>query len=156
MTLVKVHHKRIRWFRNAKSEVTKTNMCYGKFNYVFDCVEVSFMSVIMIILNTVVMFHQAPRRIPENKPKASWPDSGHVTFTDYCARYREGQDLVLKGLTADIAAGEKVWLSLYIQIDNGSDRLVDIPNFLRSKCIFIKIVYSIRSSHQFMKILKAN
>ena len=37
-----------------------------------------------------------------------WPQHGQVTFDDYQVRYREGLDLVLKGITCEINGGEKV------------------------------------------------
>ncbi|KFM60296.1 Canalicular multispecific organic anion transporter 1, partial [Stegodyphus mimosarum] len=37
-----------------------------------------------------------------------WPRYGAVSFREYKMRYRSGMDLVLKGVTAEIAAGEKV------------------------------------------------
>ncbi|XP_062590611.1 multidrug resistance-associated protein 1-like isoform X1 [Saccostrea cucullata] len=44
----------------------------------------------------------------ENKPPAEWPQSGHIKFLHYRTRYREGLDLVLKGVTVTINHGEKV------------------------------------------------
>ncbi|WKX94652.1 hypothetical protein Q1695_011711 [Nippostrongylus brasiliensis] len=46
--------------------------------------------------------------IPERKPPAYWPMTGCVKFIDYSTRYREGLDLVLNGITADISQGEKI------------------------------------------------
>ncbi|XP_022245979.1 multidrug resistance-associated protein 1-like isoform X2 [Limulus polyphemus] len=43
-----------------------------------------------------------------NKPNKSWPDSGNVVFDDYTTRYREGLDLVLRGISCNINAGEMV------------------------------------------------
>ncbi|CAL4074063.1 unnamed protein product, partial [Meganyctiphanes norvegica] len=43
-------------------------------------------------------------------PKASrdWPDKGVVKFSNYSTRYREGLDLVVKGIDCEIQAEEKV------------------------------------------------
>uniref|UniRef100_A0A1B6GCW0 ABC-type glutathione-S-conjugate transporter n=2 Tax=Cuerna arida TaxID=1464854 RepID=A0A1B6GCW0_9HEMI len=41
-------------------------------------------------------------------PPASWPDKGQVDFKDYQVRYREGLELVLKGITFSVKGGEKV------------------------------------------------
>ncbi len=46
--------------------------------------------------------------IDETKPPRSWPDEGKVAFENYMTRYRPGLDLVLKGITVNISAGEKV------------------------------------------------
>ncbi|XP_065206378.1 multidrug resistance-associated protein 1-like [Planococcus citri] len=38
----------------------------------------------------------------------TWPDKGEIIFHDYKLRYREGLDLVLKGISLTIKSGEKV------------------------------------------------
>ncbi|CAG2105447.1 unnamed protein product [Medioppia subpectinata] len=43
-----------------------------------------------------------------NKPNPQWPESGGIVFNNYSTRYREGLDLVLKNITIDIKANEKV------------------------------------------------
>lgn len=43
------------------------------------------------------------RTVPEN-----WPEMGEIKFNDFRVRYREGLELVLKGLTFTINGGEKV------------------------------------------------
>uniref|UniRef100_A0A1B6IAS6 ABC transporter domain-containing protein n=2 Tax=Homalodisca liturata TaxID=320908 RepID=A0A1B6IAS6_9HEMI len=42
------------------------------------------------------------------KPKPEWPNQGVVQFQDYQVRYREGLDLVLRGVTCTINPGEKI------------------------------------------------
>ena len=37
-----------------------------------------------------------------------WPEKGKVAFENYKVRYREGLDLVLRGITCEIQGGEKV------------------------------------------------
>lgn len=37
-----------------------------------------------------------------------WPEKGQVVFNDFQVRYREGLDLVLKGINVTIQGGEKV------------------------------------------------
>ena len=54
------------------------------------------------------MFLQADWRKKETAPSASWPEKGEVKATDLALRYREGMDLVLKGINVVIGAGEKV------------------------------------------------
>ena len=43
-----------------------------------------------------------------HRPAVSWPDQGVVVFDGYSTRYREGLDLVVRGITARITAREKV------------------------------------------------
>ncbi|KAL3887247.1 hypothetical protein ACJMK2_027191, partial [Sinanodonta woodiana] len=42
------------------------------------------------------------------RPPHNWPQEGDVQFENYSTRYREGLDLVLKGITCDIKGGEKI------------------------------------------------
>ncbi|XP_046561778.1 multidrug resistance-associated protein 1-like [Haliotis rubra] len=46
--------------------------------------------------------------MPERRPTHDWPDAGVVKFLDYSTRYREGLDLVLKGVTCTVHSREKV------------------------------------------------
>ncbi|GAV03418.1 hypothetical protein RvY_13844 [Ramazzottius varieornatus] len=41
-------------------------------------------------------------------PSSQWPQNGKVDFDDYQTRYRPGLELVLRGVNANIAAGEKI------------------------------------------------
>lgn len=43
-----------------------------------------------------------------NDPPASWPDQGKIEFNEVELAYREGLPLVLKGVTFEVNAGEKV------------------------------------------------
>ncbi|XP_035215555.1 multidrug resistance-associated protein 1-like [Stegodyphus dumicola] len=45
--------------------------------------------------------------IEETKPDGSWPDDGMVKFDDYSTCYREGLELVLKGISCDIQPKER-------------------------------------------------
>jgi ATP-binding cassette, subfamily C (CFTR/MRP), member 1 len=38
----------------------------------------------------------------------NWPENGKVEFRDFQVRYREGLDLVLKGISFTVQGGEKV------------------------------------------------
>lgn len=51
---------------------------------------------------------EAPASIPETKPASSWPDRGAVKFVNYSTRYRSDLDPVLRGISFEITAGEKV------------------------------------------------
>ena len=51
---------------------------------------------------------EAPPVVESHRPSDDWPSQGHVKFDHYSTRYREGLDLVLKDVTADIPGGTKV------------------------------------------------
>ena len=51
---------------------------------------------------------EPPHEIPEMKPKAPWPAEGHVEIKDVFLKYRPELPDVLRGLTMDVAPGEKV------------------------------------------------
>ena len=51
---------------------------------------------------------EAPWEVSEKTPKKDWPAEGKITFKDYQTRYREGLELVLKGISLDVKGGEKV------------------------------------------------
>jgi len=51
---------------------------------------------------------EAPFDVPENEPGSAWPEHGVVKFDNYQTRYREGLDLVLKGIDCNIGSGEKI------------------------------------------------
>lgn len=42
-----------------------------------------------------------------------WPSQGQIQFVNYSTKYREGLDLVLKGLDCTIKGGEKVSASYF-------------------------------------------
>ena len=45
---------------------------------------------------------------PENDPGEEWPEHGVIKFDNYQTRYREGLDLVLRGIDCKIGSTEKV------------------------------------------------
>ena len=51
---------------------------------------------------------EAPEVIENKRPASSWPADGAVSFKDYSMRYREGLDLVLKGINLEIKPHEKI------------------------------------------------
>lgn len=44
----------------------------------------------------------------QNAPPKSWPQTGSISFKGYKTRYRPGLELVLRGLSCSVSAGEKV------------------------------------------------
>ncbi|XP_052786369.1 multidrug resistance-associated protein 1-like isoform X1 [Mya arenaria] len=46
--------------------------------------------------------------LQKSKPPQDWPMTGSIEFKNYITRYREGLDLVLKGINCTINDGEKV------------------------------------------------
>lgn len=51
---------------------------------------------------------EAPAVIETSRPPFNWPDRGMVEFINYTVRYREGLDLVLKGIDCRINGGERI------------------------------------------------
>eukprot|EP00074_Homo_sapiens_P099431 XP_016878728.1 multidrug resistance-associated protein 1 isoform X4 [Homo sapiens] len=51
---------------------------------------------------------EAPWQIQETAPPSSWPQVGRVEFRNYCLRYREDLDFVLRHINVTINGGEKV------------------------------------------------
>ncbi|KAG0301037.1 hypothetical protein BGZ98_008669 [Dissophora globulifera] len=46
--------------------------------------------------------------IPDSKTDKAWPMHGEISFKNYSTRYREGLDFVLKDITVNFKAGERV------------------------------------------------
>ena len=46
--------------------------------------------------------------MPNQDPPSDWPQYGLVEFENYQTRYRDGLDLVLKGISCQIQSGEKI------------------------------------------------
>ncbi|XP_071095145.1 multidrug resistance-associated protein 1-like [Haliotis cracherodii] len=46
--------------------------------------------------------------LPHARPPVDWPQSGTVELQNYMTRYRDGLDLVLKGVTCTVEGGQKV------------------------------------------------
>ncbi|XP_066599372.1 multidrug resistance-associated protein 1 isoform X2 [Prorops nasuta] len=51
---------------------------------------------------------EAPWEIANTTPPKEWPLQGQVSFKEFKVRYREGLDLVLRGITFTVNGGEKV------------------------------------------------
>nr|CAD7413218.1 unnamed protein product [Timema poppensis] len=56
----------------------------------------------------VELKQEAPWENPKHPVSKDWPTEGKVEFKNYQVRYREGLDLVLKGIDVTIKGGEKV------------------------------------------------
>lgn len=51
---------------------------------------------------------EAPWELPVSNLTKTWPENGRVEFKNFEVRYRDGLDLVLRGLTFSVNGGEKV------------------------------------------------
>ncbi|RIA93900.1 ATP-binding cassette transporter 1 [Glomus cerebriforme] len=51
---------------------------------------------------------EAPVIIPDNRPDPTWPQNGLIKYQNYSTRYRQGLELVLKGVSFIINPREKV------------------------------------------------
>ncbi|KAF9523137.1 ABC transporter [Crepidotus variabilis] len=71
-------------------------------------VENNMNSVERIVYYTSEVEHEAAYEIPEKKPAPTWPAEGHVELKDIVLSYRPGLPAVLKGISMDVAAGEKI------------------------------------------------
>ena len=76
------------------------------------------------VCHTLIKYPQAARIVPDNRPAPEWPEKGVVEFKEYCTRYREGLDLVLKGISCHIKSGEKVKFFSFLIIHNRSKNII--------------------------------
>jgi ABC-type multidrug transport system fused ATPase/permease subunit len=51
---------------------------------------------------------EAPVVIHDNRPDPTWPQNGQIQYQSYSTRYRQGLELVLKGVSFIINPREKV------------------------------------------------
>ena len=65
-------------------------------------------SVERVIYYAKNLEQEPPHEIPERKPEAPWPAEGRVEIKDVFLKYRPELPDVLKGLTIDVAPGEKI------------------------------------------------
>ncbi|XP_043243521.1 multidrug resistance-associated protein 5-like isoform X2 [Amphibalanus amphitrite] len=70
--------------------------------------EARFTSVERIDAYTACMAQEAPAVVPSNRPAADWPQAGRVSFSRVCLRYRPELPQVLKNVTFDVHAQEKI------------------------------------------------
>uniref|UniRef100_A0A1B6EGY9 ABC-type glutathione-S-conjugate transporter n=1 Tax=Clastoptera arizonana TaxID=38151 RepID=A0A1B6EGY9_9HEMI len=65
----------------------------------------------IVAVERIKEYGETPQEAPWEKspgPPDDWPNKGQVDFLDYQVRYREGLDLVLKGINFRVNGGEKV------------------------------------------------
>jgi ABC-type multidrug transport system fused ATPase/permease subunit len=60
------------------------------------------------VLEYAALPSEAPDVVPNHRPPIAWPAHGAVKFENYSTRYRQGLDLVLKGVSLDIKPREKI------------------------------------------------
>ena len=70
--------------------------------------ENSMSSVERVIHYAKNIEQEPPHEIPEMRPKASWPAEGRIEIKDVFLKYRPELPDVLRGLTMDVAPGEKI------------------------------------------------
>ncbi|KAM7339623.1 hypothetical protein ACRRTK_000238 [Alexandromys fortis] len=81
--------------------------CIVLFAALFDVISHHSLSAGLVGLSVSYSL-QAPWQIQETAPPSTWSHSGRVEFRNYCLRYREDLDLVLKNINITIEGGEKV------------------------------------------------
>ena len=71
-------------------------------------VENNMSSVERIVHYITEIEQEAPHEIPDQKLPISWPAQGRIVLKDVVLKYRPELPSVLKGLSMDVKAGEKV------------------------------------------------
>ncbi|KAJ7086114.1 ABC transporter [Mycena belliarum] len=51
---------------------------------------------------------EAPNEIPDKQPQAPWPSKGQIEFKEIVLKYRPGLPAVIKGISMNVQAGEKI------------------------------------------------
>jgi len=92
----------------ALSYIIGTQQSFGWLVRQFAELENDMNSVERIIHYAQNLEQEAPHEVPRMKPKAPWPAEGRVEIKDVVLRYRPGLPDVLKGLSMDVAPGEKI------------------------------------------------
>lgn len=71
-------------------------------------VENNMNSVERIVYYGQKIEQEAAHEAPEAKPQAPWPAGGRVELKNIFLNYRPGLPAVLKGISMDVGAGEKI------------------------------------------------
>jgi ABC-type multidrug transport system fused ATPase/permease subunit len=71
-------------------------------------VENNMNSVERIVYYSQDIEQEEPSEIPGQKPPPSWPAEGRLEFRDVTLSYRPGLPAVLKGISMNVKAGEKI------------------------------------------------
>lgn len=66
------------------------------------------MNAVERVLHYVELPAEGSEQVSPSEPSSTWPASGQISFKEVKLAYREGLPLVLKGISFDIKAGEKV------------------------------------------------
>ena len=66
------------------------------------------MNAVERVLHYVELPAEGSELDPPSEPASTWPAAGQISFEEVKLAYREGLPLVLKGISFDIKAGEKV------------------------------------------------
>uniref|UniRef100_A0A914E6G5 Uncharacterized protein n=1 Tax=Acrobeloides nanus TaxID=290746 RepID=A0A914E6G5_9BILA len=90
--------------------ITNGSTFSGFLGEIARCWKDSEMNVVCVerIKEYVENKHEAPWQIDIYKPPYNWPSTGTIVFKDFCLRYREDTDLVLKHLNFTVNGGEKM------------------------------------------------
>ncbi|KAF8813301.1 ABC transporter [Phlegmacium glaucopus] len=71
-------------------------------------IENNMNSVERIVHYSTEIEQEAPHEIPDKKPAVSWPAQGRIVLKDIVLKYRPELPPVLRGLSMDVKAGEKI------------------------------------------------
>ena len=73
---------------------------------------ISEMETNMVSAERIIEYQQtpqeAPYRLSGSCTPSNWPQEGIISFDHYKTRYRDGLDLVLRGITFKVESGEKI------------------------------------------------
>ncbi|KAJ7499774.1 ABC transporter [Mycena latifolia] len=89
-------------------------------------------SVERVVYYAIKVEQEAPNELPEKKPKAPWPSSGHIEIKDIVLKYiRPGLPAVIKGISMDVQAGEKIGIVGRTGAGKSSIMVFALPSLFR-------------------------